>query len=186
MVISGDLSKEEAVGRVVKETEKTFGSVDILVNNAGILTPRAPIHRVEIKDWDLSLEINLRSVFLLTRAVLPSMIQRKTGVIINVSSGAGKRAAPEWGPYAVAKFGVEGLTKLVAEEVRPHGIRVNAVNPGGIRTSMRAMAYPDEDPSSLPIPETLVPLFVWLASEKSQGITGESIEWREWMKSQFH
>jgi len=180
--ITGDLSQETVVFDMVKKAERAFGRIDILVNNAGILTPRSLIHEVEISDWDRSLAMNLRAPFLCIQAVLPQMIQLCSGVIINVSSGAGKRAAPTWGPYAVAKFGVEGLTKLVAAEVEPYRIRVNAVNPGGVRTSMRAMAYPDEEPTTLPAPEETVPLFVWLASDESQGVTGESIDWREWVK----
>ena len=180
ITFSGDLSREDQVAALMKKANDAFGPVEILVNNAGILIPRAPIHEVTTSDWDLSLAVNLRSVFLCMKTVLPQMIERRCGVVINLSSGAGKRAAPFWGPYAVAKCGIEGLTQLVAEEVRLYGIRVNAVNPGGVRTSMRATAYPDEDPASLPNPEDLAPFFVWLASDHSKGITGESIDWRQW------
>lgn len=176
----GDAAEEKTVEQFVEKTLQTFLRVDILVNNAGILTPRAPIHEVKPSDWDESIRVNLRAPFLMTKYVLPTMIRQRSGVILNVSSSAGKRDAPEWGPYAVAKFGIEGLTRLTVTEVRAYGIRVNAVNPGGTRTGMRAKAYPEEDPTTLPMPEEVAELFVWLASEEAKGITGQSIDFREW------
>jgi NAD(P)-dependent dehydrogenase (short-subunit alcohol dehydrogenase family) len=126
--------------------------------------------------------VNLRGPFLCMRAVLPQMLALRHGSIITISSGAGKREAPFWGPYAVSKFGIEGLTLLVAGETRTSGVRVNAVNPGGVRTAMRAMAYPTEDPRTLPTPEELTGIFVYLASEASHQVTGQSFEAREWLQ----
>ena len=132
-------------------------------------------------DWDRVIAVNLRGPFLCLRAVLPHMRVQHHGSIIHVSSGAGKRPAPSWGPYAVSKFGIEGLTALVAEEARSEGIRVNAVNPGGTRTAMRAAAYPEEDPIRLPQPEELTGIFVYLASDASRGVTGMSLDAPEWL-----
>ena len=111
------------------------------------------------------------------------MLAQRKGSIINVSSGAGKREAPLWGPYAVSKFGIEGLTLVAASETREHGVRVNAVNPGGVRTAMRAMAYPEEDPLTLPAPEDITSVFVYLACDASRGVTGESIGAQAWLKA---
>lgn len=181
--VQADVTREDEVSRLVEETMNHFGKIDILVNNAGILTRKALIHEVAVEDWDLTMDVNLRGAFLCTKYVLPVMMERKSGVIIYVSSGAGKKEAPEWGPYAVSKFGIEGLNLVVASEAKSYGIRVNAVNPGGVRTAMRAMAYPEENPMLLPIPEEVTPLFVYLASPEAKSVTGQSIAFKDWTQS---
>ncbi|MBI4549580.1 MAG: SDR family oxidoreductase [Candidatus Omnitrophica bacterium] len=183
MAVEGDVSRREDVVRMIGETMNHFGKIDILVNNAGVLTGRAPLQDVEEKDWDYTLEVNLKGAFLCTKYVLPVMIRRKNGVILYVSSGAGKREAPTWGPYAVSKFGLEGLSLAVAAETRSWGIRVNTVNPGGVHTAMRRKAYPDENPMSLPAPEEVAPFFVWLASAEARQVSGQSLDFREWAQS---
>ena len=181
LALKADVSQERDVDRLVAMTQKTFGRIDVLINNAGTLTPKAPIDQVKVSDWDRTIATNLRGPFLCIRDVLPHMRAQGGGSIINVSSGAGKRPAPRWGPYAVSKFGIEGLTALAAEETRGQGIRVNAVNPGGTRTAMRAQAYPEEDPIRLPQPEELTGIFVYLASEASREVTGMSLNAPEWL-----
>lgn len=181
LAVKADVASDRDVDRLVMMTLKTFGRVDVLVNNAGVLTPKTPLHRVTVKDWDLALAVNLRGPFLCMRAVLPHLLAQRQGSIINVSSGAGRREAPLWGPYAVSKFGIEGLTVLAAGETRGSGVRINAVNPGGLRTAMRAAAYPDEDPMTLPVPDDITGLFVYLASEASREVTGQSLDAREWL-----
>lgn len=183
LAVPGDISREKDVARFVEAVMKRFGKIDVLVNNAGILTPQALIHEVQTEDWDRTLAVNLRGMFLMIKHVLPVMLERKSGVIINVSSGAGKHGAPGWGPYSASKFGVEALTQVLAAETRSQGIRTNAVNPGGVRTSMRAMAYPEENLLSLPHPDEVAPLFVYLASSEGRGMTGQSFEFREWIRA---
>ena len=180
LAVKADVSQERDVDRLVSMTLKTFGQIDALINNAGILSPRTPVEQVRVTDWDATIAANLRGPFLCMRAVLPHMRLRRSGSIINVSSGAGKRPAPLWGPYAASKFALEGLTALAAEETRADGVRINAVNPGGARTAMRAAAYPEEDPMRLPHPEALTGLFVYLASQESRE-TGESLDAPEWL-----
>ena len=179
--VKADVSQERDVDRLTAMTVKAFGRIQVLVNNAGVLVPRAPIHHVKVTDWDATMAANLRGPFLCIRSVLPHMLSQRGGSIINVSSGAGKRHAPLWGPYAVSKFGIEGLTGVVADEVRAQGIRVNAINPGGTRTEMRAKAYPQENPMRLPVPEELTGLFVYLASEASGDVTGMSLDAPDWL-----
>ena len=181
LALKADVASDRDVDRLVAMTLKTFGCIDVLVNNAGVLTPKAPLQEVRVNDWELSMAVNLRGPFLCMRAVLPHLLAQRRGSIINVSSGAGKREAPLWGPYAVSKFGVEGLTLLAAGETRGSGVRVNAVNPGGLRTAMRASAYPDEDPMTLPTPDAITGVFVYLASEASHEVTGQSLDAREWL-----
>jgi NAD(P)-dependent dehydrogenase (short-subunit alcohol dehydrogenase family) len=134
-----------------------------------------------LASWEGVLKTNLTSVFTVTQEVLKLMVPRREGSIINVSSGVGRVGNARWGAYAVSKFGVEGLTQVLADEVKDYGIRVNAVNPGGTRTEMRAKAYPEEDPMTLPTPEEITGVFVYLASTKSRGVTGKSFEAREWV-----
>ncbi len=182
LAVKADVSQERDVDRLVSMTMKQFGKLDVLINNAAVLTPRGPIHQMKVTDWDLTMAVNLRGPYLCMRGVLPHFFAQKRGAIVNVSSGAGKRPAPGWGPYAVSKAGVESLTASVAEEVRAHGVRVNAVNPGGTRTAMRAAAYPQEDPMRLPVPDELTGVFVYLASEASTE-TGQSLDAPEWLAS---
>lgn len=174
-----DVSQESSVRNLMRRTLEHFPTVHILVNAAGVLTERAPLHEVETQDWDSSLAVNLRGPFLMVKEILPLMLRQKDGVILNVSSGAGKRAAPEWGPYAVSKFGVEGFTLALAEETRDSGVSVYAVNPGGTRTAMRAQAYPEEDPKTLPTPREVASFFVYLASTRPKTET-PSLDYREW------
>lgn len=178
LTTAGDVAHEPTVFRFVRDVIKKFLRIDCLINNAGILTAKARIYEVETNDWDETLRVNLRGPFLMMKHVLPHMIAQRSGSVINVSSGAGKRDAPEWGPYAVSKFGVEGLTKVAAAEVKSFGVRVNAVNPGGTRTRMRAAAYPQENPLSLPTPEEVATFFLQLASDKSKAVTGQSLDYQ--------
>jgi NAD(P)-dependent dehydrogenase (short-subunit alcohol dehydrogenase family) len=109
------------------------------------------------------------------------MLARRSGSIINVTSGVGRMGRARWGAYAVSKAGLEVLTQVLADEVKGDGIRVNAVNPAATRTRMRAAAYPGEDPLTLPTPAEIVPVFLYLASDASAQITGKSLDARDWL-----
>jgi NAD(P)-dependent dehydrogenase (short-subunit alcohol dehydrogenase family) len=130
--------------------------------------------------WNDVLRINLTAPFLVTQALLPALRRGDSPTVIFISSGVGRKGGAEWGAYSVSKFGVEGLSQVWSDELQKEGIGVNAVNPGGTRTGMRAAAYPEEDPLSLPTPEEIAPVFVWLARRDTK-ITGESLEAREWI-----
>jgi len=179
---AADISKANAVRRLVRQVCRAYGAIHILVNNASMLGPREPIIRYPVPAWERVVKANLTAVFLVTKEVLGVMVRQKEGVIINLSSGVGRIGKARWGAYAAAKFGVEGLTQVVAEEVKEWNIRVNAVNPGGTRTEMRAEAYPDEEPMTLPTPEEIAPIFVYLASAESREISGKSFDARDWRK----
>jgi NAD(P)-dependent dehydrogenase (short-subunit alcohol dehydrogenase family) len=144
-----DVTQETEVARFFARVAERHGGVDILVNNAGTLTPRKPLVEVTKDEWDASIAGNLTGVFLCTREALRMMRGKGEGLIVNIASGVSNRAAPTWGPYAAAKWGVEGLARLVAEEEKEHGIRVVSINPARTRTAMRAEAYPEEDPSTV-------------------------------------
>jgi NAD(P)-dependent dehydrogenase (short-subunit alcohol dehydrogenase family) len=176
-----DLAEPDGVERLVQEAQKAYGTVHVLVNNASLLGPRVPLVQYPLDAWEEVLRVNLTAVFLLSREVAAIMMRNKQGSIINVSSGVGRTGKARWGAYAVSKFGVEGLTHVLADELRGDGIRVNAVNPAGTRTAMRAAAYPEEDPLSLPTPDEITGVFVYLASDESRDVTGKSLDARDWL-----
>ncbi|MBM4264073.1 MAG: SDR family oxidoreductase [Deltaproteobacteria bacterium] len=175
---AGDISQIADVQRIVAAAQVRFGAVDVLVNNASILGPRVPIAEYPERAWQQVIDVNLTGLFLMTREVMGSMLARRQGSIINLSSGVGRTGKARWGAYAVSKFGVEGFSQVLADELKGSGVRVNVVNPGATRTAMRAAAYPDEDPLTLPMPETLGEIFVYLASDKAAGVHGRSLEAR--------
>lgn len=179
--LAGDVGKAEDVERIVDKAVQRFGAIDVLVNNASILGPREPIVNYPLTAWDEVIRINLTGFFLMTRAVLPIMLERRSGSIINVTSGVGRKGKARWGAYAVSKAGLECFTQVLADEVSQTGIRVNSVNPAGTRTRMRAEAYPTEDPLALPVAEEITPIFVYLASDASVAVTGQSLEARDWL-----
>ena len=182
---AADISKVGEVKRIVREVRRAYGAIHVLVNNASILGPREPIVRYPLSSWEEVVKVNLTALFLVTREVLKIMIPQKEGSIINLSSGVGRVGKARWGAYAASKFGVEGFTQVLADEVRDCNIRVNAVNPGGTRTEMRAQAYPDEDPLTLPAPEEITGVFLYLAGAESREVTGKTFDARDWLKK-FH
>jgi NAD(P)-dependent dehydrogenase (short-subunit alcohol dehydrogenase family) len=178
---AGDIGEPADVERLVELAIERYGTIDVLVNNASLLGARVPIATYPTADWHEVLRVNLTGIFLMMQQTLKTMIPRGQGSIINVSSGVGRTGRARWGAYAVSKFGVEGLTQVAADEVRQCGVRINAINPGPTRTPMRAQAYPEEDPLTLPTPEQIAPVFVHFASDESHE-TGQSIEAQEWLK----
>ena len=178
----GDIGNRGDVERIISAALRRFGTIHVLVNNAGILGPREIIADYPPDAWDEVLRINLTGLFLMTRAVLPVMMDQRSGSIINVTSGVGRRGRARWGAYAVSKGGLESFTQVLADEVTQAGIRVNSVNPAATRTAMRAQAYPAEDPLTLAAPKEIVPLFLYLASDASAGVSGQALEARDWLK----
>lgn len=177
---AGDVGKETDVRRIIDAVIERFQRIDTLVNNASLLGPRVALVEYPFRQWEEVIRVNLHGVFLLSQQAVKRMIAQRHGSIINVSSGVGRVGRARWGAYAVSKFGLEGLTQVLADEVREFGIRVNSVNPGPTRTGMRAEAYPEEDPLTLPTPEQITPIFVHLASAHSENLTGQMLEAQDW------
>lgn len=172
LTTQADVSSEEDVTRWVDETIGHFGSIDGLVNNASLLGPRTAIEAYPVSDWRAVLDVNLTGAFLCARAVIPAL-RATRGSMVHVSSGVGDHGRPLWGAYSASKNGVEALSQMLAGELAEDGIRSNAVDPGKMRTEMRAAAYPDEDPATLPAPEEVADVFVYLLSDVSRGVTGQ-------------
>ncbi|MEN6521360.1 MAG: SDR family oxidoreductase [Armatimonadota bacterium] len=135
LAIQADVTIEEDIKRLVKETESAFGPVDILINNAGTLA-LSPVTETSTEMWDQILSVNLRAVFLACREVLQGMMERKSGRIINIGSMAGRRGYAEQGAYCASKHGLIGLSKVMALETQQYGIRVHVVAPGGVLTDL--------------------------------------------------
>lgn len=178
--MAADVSSGGDVQNLVDAAIERYGKIDVLVNNAGVLGPRTKLWEHSEEEWRRVIDANLTGLFLVTRAVIPHMPEG--GSIINVVSGASAGHRADWGAYAVSKFGVEGLTGNLAIELEERGIRVNAVDPGGMRTEMRASAYPEEDPNSLITPEENTAVFLYLASDESRGVTGERFKAQEFAR----
>jgi NAD(P)-dependent dehydrogenase (short-subunit alcohol dehydrogenase family) len=145
LAVPGDVTTPEAVAHVVSTVESQLGPVDILVNNAGDLGPIGYDWGVDPETWWRTFEVNVRGPFLYARAVLPGMVARQRGRIVNISSGVAFNRNPQMGAYSATKAAVTQWTKILAEDTKAHGIAVFAFHPGVVRTSMvaRLTASPD-------------------------------------------
>ena len=177
LAVAADVSKGADVERLVGESVERFGKIDVLVNNAGLLGPRVAIEDYPEEEWRRIIDANLTGPFLVSRAAIPYLSDGAS--IINVVSGVSVEGRAEWGAYSVSKFGMEGLNQILAAELAERGVRVNAVDPGGMRTDMRAAAYPEEDPQTRITPEENTAVFLYLASDESKGVTGERFKAQE-------
>ena len=193
VTLVGDVSRAADVDRMVAEALGRFGRLDVLVNNAAAPhgADRRLLWEVPEEAWDIVLGVNLKGVYLMSRAVIPHMLVRGSGRIINMASISGKRGTPRRGAYTASKFGVIGLTQVLAQELAPHGITVNAICPGTVdtsrheSTSRRERDLAEREPNtSLPFtrvpvgriarPDDIARLAVFFASEQSDHITGQA------------
>jgi 3-oxoacyl-[acyl-carrier protein] reductase len=142
LAVPADVRDANEIASLVRQTEQSLGPVDVLVNNAGI-GYFAPVQEASEANWDSVLDTNLKAVFLLSRAVVPGMIRRRAGHIINIGSLAGKSAFAGGAIYCASKWGLLGLTQCMAEDLRAHGIRVSAVLPGSVATDFSPHAGKD-------------------------------------------
>jgi NAD(P)-dependent dehydrogenase (short-subunit alcohol dehydrogenase family) len=182
LLLPADVSKPEDVKRLIDEALTRFQRIDILVNNASILGPRVEIVEYPEEAWLEVMEVNLFGAYLVSKRVSQVMMEQKSGSIINVSSSVGRRGRARWGAYAVSKFGLEGLTQVLADELKPYNARVNSVHPGAMATQMRHEAYPEEDQSKLKKPEETLDVYLYLASDESIGKTGGQYDAQSFIK----
>lgn len=174
-----DLAKAQADDfyKLVDEIDSQFGRLDGLLHNAGILGPLAPIEHYDVASWADVLHVNLTVPFVLTQVLMPVLKKSTDASIVFTSSGVGRTGRAFWGAYSVSKFGVEGLSQVLADETSASGnLRVNCINPGRTRTAMRASAYPSEDPATLRKPEEILPAYLYLLGPDSAGVTGQSFD----------
>jgi len=154
--------------------DKEFGKLDGLLHNAGILGNRSPIEHYDIPTWLETIHVNLNAPFILTQTLLPLLRKSADPAVVFTSSGVGRKGRAYWGAYAASKFATEGLAQTLADEC--DNIRVNCINPGPIRTAMRKLAYPGEDPSTLKTPADIMKPYLYLIGPDSKGTTAGSLD----------
>lgn len=159
-LVTLDLRKPDKVDALGPTLYQRWGKLDILVANAGVLGPISPLPHITADAWNEVIDINLTANWRLIRSLDPLLRRADAARAVFVSSGAATGKNAYWGPYAVSKAGLEALVKTYAHEVASTAIKVNILNPGPVRTTMRQRAFPGENPESLPAPEALVPLFL--------------------------
>ncbi len=153
-----------------------FGHLDGLVHNAGILGDRYSVEQYDAVLWQKVMHVNVTSAFAMTQVLLPLLHKSADASIIFTSSGVGRIGKAFWGAYAVSKFATEGLSQVLANEHRHSTLRVNCINPGATRTSMRLAAYPAEDRDALKTPEAILAAYIYLLGADSKDVTGESFD----------
>jgi len=150
-----------------------FGRLDGLVHAAALLGDRTPIEHHDVPTWCRVLHVNLTAPFILTQVLLPALRKSADASVIFVASGVVRNQRPFWGAYAVSKTGQESLRDMLAQELESaRNIRINSVNPGRLRTPMRAAAYPAEDPNTVPLPAAVTGSFLYLLSSEARGTGG--------------
>ncbi len=168
-----DLADPAACDAAGAEALGALGRLDVLINNASLLGDRMELADYRMDVFERVMAVNVTGTLRLIQTVLPGMSDG--GAIVNVTSGAAARAT--WGAYAVSKHALDGITLMLRDELAPRGIRCVGVNPGGLRTAMRAAAYPGEDPATLPRPESVVPVFLAIAEGADPGPHVNAREW---------
>ncbi len=186
VAVQADVTRLEDVRELMKRTTSELGAVDILVNNAGSLVERLKLLELTEEKWDAVVDLNLKSAFLCAQAAAPSMMERRTGVIINVSSIAGRNGGALGSiHYSTAKGGLIAMTKGLAKELAPHGVRVNAVSPGVIETPFHEQfstaemmkAYVGLIPlGRVGAPPEVASVVAFLASDAASFLCGETVE----------
>lgn len=180
IAVQGDVTKAETFERLFDRTEAEFGPLDVLVNIAGIF-PRVPLVEMSEETWDSVIAVNLRSVFLGSRAAIRRMLPRKRGVIVSAASGTGIRGQPRGSAYAASKAAIIGFTRAVSLELKDTGVRINCFGPGATDTPLWRVGKTEEEIQRLLAagyvyqPDDFSNVVVFLASDLSWPLNGEFI-----------
>jgi NAD(P)-dependent dehydrogenase (short-subunit alcohol dehydrogenase family) len=175
IALVGDVRSEDDVNRAVQATQEKLGSIDILINNAGVMLLK-PFAETTVAEWDFVQAVNIRGAYLCTRAVVPQMMVKRSGVIINLSSIWGTKGGPDRSAYITSKYAVIGFTKALGEELKAYKIRVNAVCPGPVDTKMMDDLAPDVNKENWLHPRDLANVIVDLCLPKMVAVTATAIE----------
>ena len=157
--------------------EAEFGRLDGLLHNAAIIGPRTPLEQLSGDNFMRVMQVNVNAMFMLTSTLLPLLKLSGDASVVFTSSSVGRKGRAYWGAYGVSKFATEGLMQTLADEVEGVApVRANSVNPGATRTGMRAQAYPGENPASNPLPEAIMPVYLYLMGPDSRGVNGQAFD----------
>lgn len=162
--------------QLVDSIEERYGRLDGVLHNAALLGDRSPIEHYNIALWQRVIHVNLNATFILTRCLLPLLKTSEDASVLFTTSTVGHSGRAYWGAYAVSKFGVEGLAQVLADELESTTIRVNTINPGATRTSMRRRAFPAEDVNTLITPDAITAPYLYLLGPDSRGVRGRYVE----------
>jgi NAD(P)-dependent dehydrogenase (short-subunit alcohol dehydrogenase family) len=165
----------EACQQLASEIATTTSHLDGVLHNAGLLGDICPMSEQDPAVWNDVMQVNVNATFYLTQALLPLLLKSDCGSLVFTSSSVGRQGRANWGAYATSKFATEGMMQVLAEEYQ-NRLRVNCINPGGTRTSMRASAFPTEDPQKLKTPADIMPLYLWLMGDDSRRKTGMTFD----------
>jgi NAD(P)-dependent dehydrogenase (short-subunit alcohol dehydrogenase family) len=179
VILPLDLEKAnvEEYKMVANSIVEQFGQLDGLLHNAALLGPRSPIAYYAEQTWQQLMQVNVNAAFMLTKALLGALQEAPNASIVFTSSSVGRQGRAYWGAYAVSKFAVEGLSQVLADELRQTSkVRVNCIDPGATRTNMRKDAYPAENPETLSTPDDIMPTYLYLMGDDSLAITGQSLK----------
>lgn len=157
--------------------ETEFGKLNGILHNAGLLGQQTSIEKYDADTWQQVFQVNVHAPFMLTQSLLPLMEKTNNASIIFTSSGVVRRGRAYWGAYSASKAASDNLMQILSEELmNTTHIRVNAINPGGTRTAMRALAYPGENPNANPEPKEIMPAYLYLMGKESSSITGQILQ----------
>lgn len=173
--VLGDLTDESSVAGIVRQTLDAYGRIDVLVNTAGGIRAGTLLHETPVEQWDFMLNLNARSVFLMSRAVIPAMLERRQGKIVSVAARAALKGTARHGAYIASKVAVIRLTETMAAELKSSGINVNCVLPGTMDTPANRAETPDADFSKWVQPESVAGVIRFLASPAAADIHGAAI-----------
>jgi NAD(P)-dependent dehydrogenase (short-subunit alcohol dehydrogenase family) len=178
-IVPLDLEKALAADyeAVAAAIEQRYGRLDGLLHNAALLGTLTPIEQYDVPTFMKVMHVNVTAAFVLTQYLLPLLKKSADASVLFTSSGVGARGRAYWGAYAVSKFAVEGLTQVLAPELENTSkVRVNIIDPGKVRTSMRRSAYPSENQETLPAAESLTSPYLALLGPASRGVTGQRFQ----------
>ncbi|UYZ85396.1 YciK family oxidoreductase [Entomomonas sp. E2T0] len=177
IIIPFDLAtaKDKDYIQLAEQLSEQVNQLDGLVNNASIATDLKPFTELSIEEFQQIMEVNVNATFALTKYLLPLLQQAADASIIFTSSSVGRKGRALWSAYASSKFATEGLMQCIADELKETSIRSNSVNPGATRTAMRAHVYPQETVTDNPLPEQIMPVYLYLLGPDSIGINGQAL-----------
>lgn len=178
-----DLNDGEKIDQLGPTIFQRWGKLDIFIANAAILGPLSPLHHVAEDAWSAVMAVNLDANWRLIRTLDPVLKRSEAGRVLFVTSGEADGANAYWGPYATSKAGLETLAKTYAREAADTPVRANLIDPGPVRTGLRAKAFPGEDAGTLPTPEDVAPLFVELVSPNYTA-NGRLVRYADWVREQ--